>query len=313
MRMNGTSYKPFLLCLAIAAAGAGCGDDAGTGDLGGGPPDMTMTGGDGGNTNCATPAADPTGCKPLMTDYQPRANMSQDDSWPACISDDNSYHLVGMAVPGSASRVTAWEGIGARLWRNLKAPTGDDFLQARADYSVPNGIGSRVERRQDIHYGEIPNNNKTRCSEAGIPEMYPDRCVGPARLVPLINDAFVKGIAGDKPLVQAARIEFGLLWFFYVSTLSEQWTCYYEALDDCDGVWSHYNAAQPRDSRIGLVNAANPRRSAKSPPFTQGSAANSALSARGLRSESLLRISKNSFSRAPKSEPSSRVFSRMNC
>lgn len=242
--------------LAVPTLGA-CGDDTG-GDMAT-AGDMAMTpdagGGDGG---CVAAPEDVSACKPLPTDYRPRTNMSKDDPWPACITDDNTYHLVGTAIPGSAARVVAWEAIGDRLWRNPRAPSVDDFVEARTQYALPNGIGSRIERRQDIHYPDIPNNNKTRCSEQGVPQMYPDRCAGPARLVPLINDAFQKGIAGTEPRVQAARVEAALLWFFYLSTLSEQWTCSFEAPDDCDGVWSHYNGARPRGELSGIARYIRP-------------------------------------------------------
>lgn len=239
MRTHGIGL--FAICLSLAA---GC-NNGGTGaaDMAT-PADMALVGDP--DMGCALTKLDTAACKALNTDYQPRVNMSKDDPWPACISDDNSYHQIGMSTPGGAARVTAWDTIAGRLFRRNGAPSADDFLMARNDFTAPNGISSRMERRQDIHYPEIPNNNKLRCADQGIPAMYPDRCAGPAKLLPIMNDAFTLGLAGTKPLVQAARIEAALLWFFYISELSEQWTCQFEAVEDCDGVWGHYNAAQQR-------------------------------------------------------------------
>ena len=45
------------------------------------------------------------------------------------------------------------------------------------------------------------------------------------------------GQAGTKPLVQAARIEAALLWFFYLSVSSEIWTCSFDDIEDCDAAW----------------------------------------------------------------------------
>ena len=242
--MKTPRFDSLLLCFTLCAAGCGGGNGS-TMDMNMGPADMALIGDP--DMGCALSKLDTAACKAAMTDYQPRTDMSKDDPWPACISDDNSYHQIGMSTPGGAARVTAWDSMAARLFRRSGAPAADDFLNARNDFTAANGISSRMERRQDIHYPEIPMNNKLRCADPGIPAMYPDRCAGPAKLLPIMNDAFTLGLAGTKPLVQAARIEAALLWFFYISELSEQWTCQFEAVEDCDGVWGHYNAAQQRD------------------------------------------------------------------
>jgi hypothetical protein len=65
-----------------------------------------------------------------------------------------------------------------KLWRNAASPTGDDFISARDDYSAAQGLGSRVERRQDIHYPEVPGNDKFSCSDPTVAAQYPDRCAG---------------------------------------------------------------------------------------------------------------------------------------
>ena len=48
----------------------------------------------------------PPACEPLATDYLPRDAGSATDDWPACISDDNTYHWIGATI-GSIARVAA--------------------------------------------------------------------------------------------------------------------------------------------------------------------------------------------------------------
>jgi hypothetical protein len=131
-----------------------------------------------------------------------------------------------------------------KLWRSPTVPTKDNFADALVIYGRGDGsITSRIVRRQDIHYPDIPNNSKSRCTEPGVADTYPERCVGPAKLVPIINRAFEAAIQRNlEPLSQSARIEAALIWFSYVSVLAEQGTCR-DTPEDCDSVWSHYNAA----------------------------------------------------------------------
>jgi hypothetical protein len=64
----------------------------------------------------------------------------------------------------------------------------------------------------------------------------------------MINKAFEAAINNKAdPLSQSARIEAALIWFQYVSVLAEQGTCR-DTPEDCDSVWSHYNAAQAFNS-----------------------------------------------------------------
>jgi hypothetical protein len=165
------------------------------------------------------------------------------------------FHTLGASPPSTSARTLAWDSMAGKLWRNQAVPTMQNFLDARNEYSVAQGIGSRVDRRQDIHYPEIPGApSALACTVAGNPALYPDRCAGPARLNPIINDAFQKGIAQMEPRVQAARIEAALLWFFYLSTLSEVWTCSFDKKDDCDSALAYYNAFTPRDELHGLAS-----------------------------------------------------------
>jgi hypothetical protein len=194
-------------------------------------------------------AEDVSSCLPLASDYRPRVNLSRDDSWPACISDDNTFHPINPSI-GSVARTMAFEEIGARLWAGDRRPSANDFIDARILYAVDQGIDSRVQRRADVHYPAPPGGEA--CSVAGIPEQYPDRCVGPAKLLPILNDAFQKGAAGSEPRVQAARIEAALIWFFYASVLSEVMSCT-QSPQDCDSCWAYYTGGTPRPSPIGLA------------------------------------------------------------
>src|ERR1700687_6382895 len=115
--------------------------------------------------------------------------MSRDDQWPACPSD--TYYtnhvfplVVGPSPPGGGiGRVNAFEDMGTKLWRSPTVPTKNDFADALGIYGMGDGsISSRAVRRQDIHYPDIPNNSKTRCTEPGVADTYPDRCVGPAKI-----------------------------------------------------------------------------------------------------------------------------------
>jgi hypothetical protein len=198
----------------------------------------------------------------VATDYEPRQNMSMADMWAACPSD--AYYtskmfplVVGPSAPGGGiGRVKAFDDVAQKLWRSGKVPVKKDFEDALVIYGMGDGsISSRLVRRQDIHYPDIANNSKTRCTEMGVPEANPDRCVGPAKLVPIVNNAFETAInMGVEPLTQAARIEAALLWFSYVSVLAEQGTCR-DTPEDCDSVWSHYNGAVAVDApdQLGLA------------------------------------------------------------
>jgi len=201
---------------------------------------------------CLGYTEDVTSCTPAATDYQPRKLAPGSNGWPTCISDDNTWHLSGTSQPSSIARSKAFEAMAAKLWKKTGAPSKDDFLSARDDYSLAEGLASRVARRQDISYPEVPGSDKFACQSAGIPEQYPDRCAGPAKIKPLVDDAFQKGNAGTQPLVQAARIEAGLLWFFHLSLASEVWTCGFSNLGDCDSAAAYYTQVTARDAPAGL-------------------------------------------------------------
>ncbi|MCB9654701.1 MAG: hypothetical protein H6729_11285 [Deltaproteobacteria bacterium] len=200
-----------------------------------------------------TPAytEDLSACRAAPDDYQPRTGGSASDTWPACISDDNVYHVINPSI-STVARVAAFEEIGKMLWVNNRRPSEQDFIDARVLYAQDQGLDSRVQRREDVHFAAAPE----PCSTAGIPDQYADRCVGPAKLLPILNDAFARGAQGDNPTVQAARIEAALLWFLYVSVLSEVNSCATKP-QDCDSSWAYYAGGTPRDAPLGLARAMN--------------------------------------------------------
>lgn len=187
-----------------------------------------------------------TSCQPLATDYLPRSSSSSTDAWPACISDTGAFTPINPNT-SSIARVTAFEDIAGLLWRDGALPGPQAFIDARVVYAVDQGIDSRVQRREDLHYPAAPS----ACSTAGIPEQHPDRCAGPAKLLPILNDAFAKGARGEAPRLHAARIEAALVWFFYLSPLAETVSCTTKP-QDCDSCWAYYAGGTPRDAPLGL-------------------------------------------------------------
>jgi hypothetical protein len=211
---------------------------------------------DGGATGdagfCPTPPAyteNVASCVAGPDDYRPRVAMSANDTWPACVSDSNVYSPINPSIT-TVARVAAFEQIADRLWRGQRVPGPQDFVDARVQYALDQGLDSRVQRREDVHYPAAP----MPCSTAGIPDQHPDRCVGPAKLLPILNDAFTRGAMGERPQVHAARIEAALTWFLYVSALSEVMTCTTRA-QDCDSCWAYYSGGTARDAPLGLAKA----------------------------------------------------------
>lgn len=244
-----------LLALALAAAGAAC--EAGD-------PVVTNPAGTGGHGGSAAPcdadegiaSRDDPACMALPDDYLPRENNSADDTWPACISDANAYVPFDMNI-SSLGRVAAFEEIGELLgFGGMKAPSSQDFLDARVIYTQEQGIESRVVRREDEHYPPAPALCRDMTPEEQA--MYPDRCVGPVKIRPILNAAFEAGINGQDPVENAARIEGALLWFFYVSIFKEATTAAQNAVD-VDSMWAKYTGGEPRESALGLSRYVKPR------------------------------------------------------
>ncbi len=237
----------FLIVAASAIAAAACET--------GGPPttptDATDTVEDHAPTDDADAPADdgdgPT-CEPLPGDYLPRVDGSAGDDWPPCISDDNRYHRIEETIT-TIARVAQFEQIAALLWSG-RVPSPDDFTEARVIYATDQGLDSRVQRREDHHYPPVPAAEGT-CRDPGVPARYPDRCAGPARILPILNDAFAAGMTGSDARVNAARIEAALLWFLYLSVYKEAFTCT-EMPRDCDSCWAYYTGGEARDAGLGL-------------------------------------------------------------
>ncbi|MGB0678770.1 MAG: hypothetical protein ACPGUV_03815 [Polyangiales bacterium] len=150
----------------------------------------------------------------------------------ACSDDD----AAGSAPPDASTA----------LFDARRDPSADAFLAARAVYQEDEGLDSRLVRRYDPHF-TVPDG--IDCRDAGVPAQYPDYCVGPARLQPLVLTAFNAGIEGSEPAlpvrVQAARIEAALLWFLYASQYKESLTCTDKA-KDCDSSYAYYTGGAPR-------------------------------------------------------------------
>lgn len=245
-----TRTRLMMLSLLAAALPTSCGDNASPGD--GGVLDGSLVG-DAGPCPPAAYTEDVSSCEPAATDYQPRQMTPGANGWPACISDDNTWHLIGTGLPAAAARSQAFEAMAAKLWSNPSPPSKDDFLSARDAYSVESGLASRIARRQDIAYPEVPGDDKFACQQQGIPETYPDRCAGPAKLKPIVDEAFQRGIGGEHPRIQAERIEAALLWFFHLSLSSEVWTCGFADMSDCDSAIGYYTQVSSRDEPRGLA------------------------------------------------------------
>lgn len=248
--MSTYPYRAFLsLILVTGLAACRASDDPadtetgdGDGDVGAGEP--------------CDPADDPvdeSACTPLDTDYLPID--SDADPYPTCICDGGVYELIS-DPPGSIARIEAAEEIAELLWRD-DAPSRDDFTMARAAYERDQGLGSRVERREDLHYGPIPEaewdpglDPDKQCSNTQNAESHPDRCVGPAQIRPLINDAFIAGMSGEgDPNVHAARIEAAIIWFSYLSVYKESATCA-DTPKDCDSAWAYYGGGAQADGDV---------------------------------------------------------------
>ncbi len=215
-------------------------------------PGTTGPGGCPQNVDFGTP--DVSGCAPLPNHYTPGA----DDTYAACVADGGEWVLVD-GPPGTAARIEAYEDI-VELLRGGGTPTADDFTQARMIYATDNGLESRVLRRDDPHYPPIPEADQDpgqgldrQCSVGDNAINYPDRCVGPAQMQPLLDEAFAAGMSGEgDPNVHAARIDAGLLWFSFVSVYKEAASCVFSPAD-CDSHWAYYNGAVDREESIGLA------------------------------------------------------------
>ena len=187
----------------------------------------------------------PPACTVGSTEYTPRDPSTAGTRFPACISDDNAYHPYQADVSSNA-RLAAIESMRQMLgWDGSKVPAPSDFDQARLLYTQMEGVDSRVQRREDIHYPEAPKLCRVMTAEEMM--QYPDRCVGPVKIIPMINDAFEKGSMGIDPVRQASRLEAALIWFIYVSYYKEGLGCQLE-FNQCDSTSSYWGGNQDRSA-----------------------------------------------------------------
>jgi hypothetical protein len=234
-----------VLCSLAVLVATGCETDDPMSP--GGSLNDAATGADGGTRACdpdgVTALPPPPACTIGSTEYTPRDLASVGKRFPACISDDNAYHPFQADVTSNA-RLAAIQSIGEMLgWNGNKVPSPTDFEQARLLYTQPEGVDSRVQRREDIHYPEAPKLCRDMTSEEAM--QYPDRCVGPAKIIPMLNDAFDKGQKGVDPVIQAARVEAALIWFMFVSYYKEGLGCQLE-LNQCDSTSAYWGGNQDR-------------------------------------------------------------------
>lgn len=252
--------KSLMGWLAMAVLVLACGDDdavdsgmdatpdstldtgVDAGDGGGDASDVGLDAGDGGG-RCELPEPAPVLCAPAATDYAPAA----DDMWPACVSDEGEYVRIQDSI-SSIQRVLAFEEIASLLFDPESDPSADDFIAARMIYQEEEGLDSRLVRRYDALI-DVPDG--TDCTLDGVPEMFPEYCVGPATLQPAILDAFADGAMGGGR-VAAARVEAVLLWFLYVSTNKEAFTCT-TAAKDCDSSYAYYTGGEAARGGVGLA------------------------------------------------------------
>lgn len=184
-------------------------------------------------------------CAKQPTDYQPGTTVA---AWPACVSDGNAYVPINANI-STVARIAAFETIANLLWECDKVPSPQDFNEAKVQLTIANGLQSRIDRREDEHYPLFVNGmGQTLCTDPAQSMTQPDRCVGPAKMAPMLNAAIVAGSAGQDVRLNAARVEGVLLWFLYSSVYKEAVTCGREKLDDCDSSWAYYTGGEARGS-----------------------------------------------------------------
>ena len=206
--------------------------------------------------NAGLTTQDDASCTPAADDYEPRDQASANDSWPACVSDQGTYQPLEASI-STIARIGAFEEISTLLaFDGSRVPSAKDFLDARVVYTQAEGLESRVVRREDEHYPAAPSS----CRDLSDAEQmqYADRCVGPAKIRPILNDAFQQGSLGGERVRNAARIEAALLWFLYVSVHKEALTCA-EVPKDCDSSYAYYTGGESRITPIGMARYVDAR------------------------------------------------------
>jgi len=252
--LEGTGLRWGVLALALCTWGCdGDSNGDGTSDTDGDTDGDTE--GDGVEYACGdlVDEGDLEACSPNANDYQPGG----DDMYPDCVTDDSTYTLID-STPSSIARVEAYEEV-LTILAGDSSPDG--FTAARAKYSEDEGLESRLQRREDLHFPEIPESDwdpgvdpDKQCTVAANVTAYPERCAGPARIAPIINDAFAAGQSGEgEAATHIARIEAAGLWFLYLSVYKEANTCFTGKAKDCDSSWAYYTGGFDRGGGIGLA------------------------------------------------------------
>jgi hypothetical protein len=180
-------------------------------------------------------------CPPRDGDFI-EGDAGQSDDWPPCVSDQGSWALVA-DPPSSIGRIDAFEEIATLLFGAEATLSSQAFTNARVTYAQEQGLDSRIQRREDEHYPPATDVNGTeaRCRDDGIPDLpqNADRCVGPAQILPILNESFAAGMSDADVEHHSARIEAALLWFLFASTYKEAATCG-DTPKDCDSSWAYY-------------------------------------------------------------------------
>ncbi len=176
--------------------------------------------------------------------------------WEACVGDTMTYTPFETSI-STAARVAGFETIGEKLWNNTMTPSQDDFVQSNLTYVEEEGLDSRVARREDEHYAPVMKDGEVvACNSAeDVPMSNPDRCVGPAKIRPLVIGGLTDGAMSmdeAERMLASAEVEASLLWFLYVSTFKEIHTCT-KKKKDCDSSYAYYTGAQPEEMGIGLA------------------------------------------------------------
>ena len=107
---------------------------------------------------------DVSGCVHAETDYQPRENNSQDDSWDACISDDGEYHKIEESV-SSIKRLAPHDVptvMSSQAWADYDVPVAPFFVLVDGESGEVIGEGSAND------WGQVQSLVYTALADAGF-------------------------------------------------------------------------------------------------------------------------------------------------
>lgn len=219
-----------------------------------GPPDAFNAAGDAEPDAFTAPDAFAPACMRRATDYP----GSADYACPA-VSGSATWPRIGTSI-STVARIEQYEAMAALLFTPTADPPPAAFADARLQFATPEGIGSRVGRRFDLHFPVPASMGAGRlCQNEETWRASPLFCVGPATLNPIVLDMLQRGGTGDTrepSRLYGARIEAALLWFLHVSVYKETATCalLYPGNDgkreDCDSAWAYYTGGRERDAML---------------------------------------------------------------